>query len=89
VNYTVIWGPTAERNLDAIGLGASDQSAVVQAALALDQRLRTDPANEGESRPGGRRVAFEPPLGILFRIDEPNRLVRVLRAWRVGPRPRP
>jgi hypothetical protein len=32
----------------------------------------------GESRGGAERIAFEPPLRILFRVSEPDRRVEVL-----------
>jgi hypothetical protein len=56
---------------------------ITSAAQAIDNRLAVDAKNEGESRPGGRRVFFESPLGIAFRIDQSGADVHVLRVWRI------
>jgi hypothetical protein len=87
VNFNVVWVPSTAQELADVWLKASDRNAVTQAAFRLDQRLEQDPENEGESRPGNRRVAFEPPLGITFKVDRASRTVRVLRVWRFGRRP--
>jgi len=82
MNYTVIWLRPAEQRLADIWLNAPDRDAVTRAAHAIDQRLRRDPENEGESRPGGRRVLFSDPLGVFFRVFPDDRVVHVLLVWR-------
>lgn len=39
---------------------SAQRQAITSASHALENRLRRDPANEGESRPGGRRITFVP-----------------------------
>lgn len=88
MSHTVIYVPSAEQELADAWLAAPDRAAVARAAHVLDQRLARDPANVGESRPGGRRIAHEAPLGLLYRVDAASRTVHVLRVWlfRTGPR---
>ncbi len=81
MNFTVIWVPAAEQELAAIWLNSSSRSVLTQAAHRIDQRLAVAPLTEGEARPGGRRILFEPPLGALYRVDEPNAMVHVLHVW--------
>jgi plasmid stabilization system protein ParE len=83
VKFTVIWAPPADRVLTAIWLAARDRIAVTAAARQIVHRLGTDPANAGESRDPGRRITFEGPLAVLFRVDETPYTVRILRVWRV------
>ena len=37
--------------------------------------------NEGESRPGDRRITFVRPLAIVFRVDDSTRTVSVGQVW--------
>jgi hypothetical protein len=68
VTFTVVWDEEAEAGLAAVWLASADRDAVTRAAYELEERLRTDPANVGESREVGERVAFEKPLGLRFKI---------------------
>jgi plasmid stabilization system protein ParE len=81
MNYSVIWLPNAEQELAALWLNASDRGAITRAAAALDQLLARDPANEGESRPNGRRILFAAPLAVIYRIHFDKRQVDVLHVW--------
>jgi hypothetical protein len=60
---------------------ATLREAIVQASRRVDQQLQSDPHDQGESREEGTRILFESPLGVTFEIDEPKKLVRILRAW--------
>jgi hypothetical protein len=59
---------------------------ITQATHAIEQRLGSDPLNEGESRPGGRRITFVPPLAVRFRIESDGRSVIVLHVRMFGQR---
>jgi hypothetical protein len=68
------------------------RKAILSASRSIDQQLQVDPLEQGESRDGATRVLFEAPVAVAYEVDEPKKLVRVVRAWiyRVGaPRPRP
>jgi len=54
----------------------------------IEQMLRSDPPDAGESRPGGRRIMFVTPLAIVFHVEENERLVSVLDLWLIRPRRR-
>jgi hypothetical protein len=81
MTYVVDWLEDAENEFASLWLQSSDRQAITTASNVLDQRLRLDPENEGESRPQGRRILFCKPLGIYFRVLRDQRLVQVLHVW--------
>jgi hypothetical protein len=82
--FRVRWKQSALNELAALWMAADSEErrAITAATHRIDQLLRGDPDNQGESRPGGRRILFVPPLGILFRVDAAQAVVRVLHVWR-------
>ena len=62
-------------------LDAKQFTQVSSAVEELERRLSVDPENEGESRQGKIRIAFEGPLGVYFFIDADDRLVSIMNAW--------
>jgi hypothetical protein len=80
--YHVRWEKRALAALTNLWLQADSagRKAITAATHALDTRLRRDPHNEGESRSDGRRIAFEPPLAIVFRVEAYGLTVSVLEA---------
>jgi len=90
--FTVRWTRAALDRLAEIWLRvpSGQRHALTTATHVLDGRLAGDPQNEGESRPGGRRVLLVPPLGVAFKVDLQAHKVIVLQAWYIRPpRPRP
>jgi hypothetical protein len=79
--FTVRWKRVARDRLAELWLAAPDRAAVTQATHHIDQLLCSNPENKGESRDNGRRVLLVPPLGVVFRIRETDRVVEVLRVW--------
>lgn len=53
------------------------------ASRAIDQRLTYRPNEEGESRDAGRRVLFAPPFVVTFKVNDGQRIVRVVGLRRV------
>jgi hypothetical protein len=82
MSYHVLWLPAAEQELARIWLNAADRSAVTSASNRMDRRLQSNPEDEGESRPNDQRIAFESPLGILFKVETASRRVLVIHVWR-------
>lgn len=83
MKYTVIWLPSAEEELAEAWLRASDRERLTEAAERLDRRLqRFGGSDIGESRPSGRRIIFEPPLGAMFRVNRSERVITVSHIWR-------
>lgn len=67
---------------------ADDRNAITDAIEAIDRDLARDPANAGESRPNGQRIAFALPLVVRYHVFEHERLVVVVACWRVRKRSR-
>jgi hypothetical protein len=65
---------------------SSQRQAITAAGHVLEQRLQSDPANEGESRPGGRRITFVPPLAVRFQVETDGQTVTVLHVRLFGRR---
>ena len=82
MNWTVIWKTDAEGDLANLWINAPDKMAVTTAANRIDLLLRKDPLNTGESRTEDDRIHCEPPLAILFTVNEGDRKVFVERVWR-------
>ena len=82
MTFTVVWSAAAERELTELWLAAEDRSPVADAAYEIDQRLRVNPEQKGESRDFGQRIILLAPLGVTFEVLLDDRLVRVLDVWR-------
>ncbi|CAN5577973.1 hypothetical protein BH10PLA2_BH10PLA2_08280 [soil metagenome] len=80
--YTVNWLPSAERELATLWNTASDRSAIAATADAIDNALARNPLAVGESRKENTRIAFEPPLVVVFDVNEAARHVVVWDVWR-------
>jgi hypothetical protein len=81
MRFTVTWKPLAQGDLASLWTDADpgDRQAITEAASVIDTELAVDPDSLGESRPGGRRILFVPPLVVIFEVSEPDRMVSVLR----------
>lgn len=82
MKYTVVWIPSAKRDLANLWLGAPDRQAVATAADSMDMVLKQDPLNHGESRIGNLRVLFHAPLAIAYEVSAADLRVTVLAVWR-------
>jgi plasmid stabilization system protein ParE len=80
--FTVTWTPIAEQRLATLWNVGPDRQAIAEAADCIDHLLRHNPNHHGESRDANRRVLFIPPLAVLYRVDEDDRMVQVLDVWR-------
>jgi len=81
MRYDVLWVPAAEQGLAAIWMDSHRRDAVTQSAREIDELLRDDPEDVGESRADGRRILLVPPLGVLFRVFPQDPHVYVLTVW--------
>src|SRR5438094_723354 len=64
MNYTVVWVPSAEQELAALWMDAANRDAVTRAAHEIDQQLRTDAHQRGESRTGNQRILLAAPFSM-------------------------
>ncbi len=81
MKYMVIWLPRALNQLTNLWLKSDSQvrEAITKAAYQIDQELKANPEEMGESRPDGRRIHFVQPLAILYEVRQGA--VRILYAW--------
>jgi hypothetical protein len=86
MKYQVHRVSEAEEELASIWIRAADRNLITQAAFAIDEVLRDNPNEAGESRSEGRRVFLHPPLGVTFSISTDDQTVLVLTVWRFDPR---
>ena len=84
MNFDVSWSPEAEDELADLWLDATRRKDVTIASRLLDVRLGRNAADEGESRGGDFRIAFEKPLAITFRVDLATRKAVVTHVWLQG-----
>jgi hypothetical protein len=81
--FTVTWTQSASDQLAGIWIKAASpmRDEITKYMRSLDRHLRANADRLGESRGTGVRILTDPPLGIEFRVSEPDRLVTVVRAW--------
>ena len=86
--YKVLWTESSLDELAMLWLEADSalRQTITAAQSQIDHLLERSPAEVGESRPGNRRVAFVPPLGVVFSVREAELLVKVLRVWTISTR---
>lgn len=80
--FHVRWERTALDELTRLSLQADSElrAAITTAVHKIDLRLQEKGDEEGESRPDDRRISFEAPLAVTFRVEES--VVSVLHVWR-------
>jgi 2-methylcitrate dehydratase PrpD len=83
MKYTVVWKSSAIADLAKIWAAALDRSAVTSASDAIDEKLRFDPVLRGETYRERVRVMIAEPLIITYRVNEGDRIVRVLTVERL------
>jgi hypothetical protein len=81
--YQVEWTRSARAELATawIEADATQREAITAATVQIDQALQSSPGEFGESRTGNRRIAFVPPLGLAFSVDEAHQRAKVLHVW--------
>jgi plasmid stabilization system protein ParE len=81
MRYDVEWKESALDELAGIWNDADSagRPAVRAAVNRIDAILAADPVNAGESRPHGRRLQFEGPLAVWFRVYPNQKAVQVFK----------
>lgn len=84
MKFRIQWQPAARDELAEMWLAASSavRRRITVAAREIENILKHEPHDAGESRSGEERIFFAAPLAVLFEIDENDQLVRILKAWR-------
>lgn len=78
--FRIEWLQSALNELARLWLEVDSalRKEITRACHEIEGRLQTDPEHEGESRAKGRRIAFSPPLAVIYRVDLPASRVAVL-----------
>lgn len=85
MKYRVDWAPTAERQLAALWLAATDRRAVTAASAWLDDELTADPLRFGSLIDSSvHRVGSFDVLAIEFEVIEDDKCVLVHGVFAVG-----
>jgi hypothetical protein len=85
MNFTVTWVPAAEIELANLWLVAIDREGLLIAADQIDQQLKSDPENFGESRSAQRRIIIVPPLAVTYHVLPADRFVQILNVRDFAP----
>jgi hypothetical protein len=87
--FELRWSKIARDELARIWITADSElrKQITQSSYRLEMALKKSPHEVGESRDGSRRVDFDFPLGIAFRVIDEKRRVNVLHVWKIGKRP--
>jgi len=77
--FQVEWHAAALAELATMWMQADSplRQAITSGSQTLDERLRQNPAMEGESRSQGFRITFVPPLAVDFFVDYAHRIVTI------------
>ena len=86
--YTVVWSQQAIDNLAQLWVEGTDRNEIAEAGNAIDRELAVDPANKGIAVRECLRSLSVPPLRVLFEVEEPDRLVKVVTIRRQPDPPR-
>lgn len=78
--FRVDWLESALDELTTLWTGADSnlRMAITAATHVIERRLKANAPNEGESRPGGLRIAFAAPLAVTFQIEPDGLTATVL-----------
>jgi hypothetical protein len=77
---TVEWPQETLDDLTRLWTGSDSDTrkAITKACHALEKQLAHDADNTGESRSDNRRIAFESPVILVFRVEADNKTVTIL-----------
>ncbi|HQU43288.1 MAG TPA: hypothetical protein PK867_10780 [Pirellulales bacterium] len=83
MNFAIRWRDAAIDDLAAAWLNADppQRAAITQATHSIEQELKFQPIEAGESRPEGERIMFCAPVGVLFHVEEQEAAVIIEQAW--------
>jgi plasmid stabilization system protein ParE len=84
MSFRVRWKKVARDQLATVWLAHADQAGVTAAAHRIEQSLRHDPENVGEDRPNGRRVIFDAPPVVPYRVNTAANVVRIVAVGSYG-----
>jgi hypothetical protein len=80
--YEVVWVESAVVRLAAAWTNADSmkRAAITAASHRIDEVLRVNPIEAGESRDQGRRVYIDLPLVVTYEVDVGQQIVTVVES---------
>lgn len=83
MSFTIRWRDAALDDLAAawINADAGQREAITKAAHTIEQEIKFQPHQKGESRADGERIFFSAPLAVLFHVEDHERSVIIEQAW--------
>ena len=82
MTFSVSWSNEAFDSLVKTAETAPDPDQIISAVRELDRMLVQVPAAVGESRPGGRRIVFSPPIAATYEVLWRLNIVVIVDVWR-------
>jgi hypothetical protein len=81
--FKLHWAKSARMELAQLWTTADPtlRRAITIASHEIDQQLIRRGDTAGESRGGDRRILFETPLAVTYRVFSNERRIRVSRVW--------
>jgi hypothetical protein len=88
--FRVEWFQSAVNELATAWLQAdsAERRSITDASQLIERRLQRGARTAGESRSGGRRIIFAPPLAAVFRVEADGQTVTVEQVRFFRPRTR-
>ena len=84
MKFTVVWKPSAKRDLATLWEAAEDWQAIAAAANGVQSQLTRAADRAGESREGDDRIIFKGPLAVTYRVSTTDRTAVVLQVRHIG-----
>lgn len=81
MKWKLVWLRPADDALIELWLLSPDRSKLSEAIDRLEDSLRRDPYQEGESRGENRRVVFSGPIAASILIDDFRRVAYLVEIW--------
>lgn len=82
-DYQVIWLPSARSQLEQAAASKQDE-AIAEPVQRVSKLLSESPSQKGDELLGRTRLAQAGSFQVLYRVDEPDKLVTVLGLKRSG-----
>lgn len=82
MKHYVFWMPHADEKVQQLLSESEDPATTILVVREIENWLKWNPQEFGESRYDNVRVAFMAPLGVQFEILEDPPTIIVMNVWR-------
>ena len=87
MNWMIVWPPDALQLLSKSYLEIDDTTQFTAACNYLEAALSLAPLTVGVALLDEVRSLVAPPIGVMFKCYESDRIVLILRVWRIPTKP--